>query len=165
MRYKVQNTVTGEETICKKVVGTDGFEYYAGNGELVNCICIDIIQGTVGHSIYYNKKEDHCMKVIATTNPSLGLPMVIDDNFELWVEYRDKRLSTMGNSQYWDIDGSKRSFLDGYQQAKETYSYTKEDLINFKQQAPLILEQLNGASDSELLDIWQEQRTIEILVK
>jgi hypothetical protein len=53
----------------------------------------------------------------------------------------------------------------GYQAAKETYSFTKEDLINFKQQAPLILEQLNGASDSELLDLWQEQRTIEILVK
>lgn len=160
-KYKVKNTVTGEETICEKVV-VGSHDYYVSKEQA--------LEGDYGYIDFQDgevKKigkhfADDWEKVIATTNKSLDLPIVIDEVEEL-AEIDSEKCGYFEyeNRHHYHIEG----FKDGYNKAKETYSFTKDDLINFKQQAPLILEQLNGASDSELFDIWQEQRTKTILVK
>lgn len=54
--------------------------------------------------------------------------------------------------------------------AKETYSFTKNDMVEFakwyqEEDTEKKAEIYFGFSDSDMLDKWQEQRTIEILVK
>jgi hypothetical protein len=181
MKYKVKNTVTGEETICEKVV-VDNYDYYLSKNPELDDYCYNprtkeffrVLDTMMIDGL--NKNNDD-YKVIATTNKSLDLPMVIDEVEENYYKELEERREVaknfkgqvagshpdfFGNSE---IHNMVRGYLEGFKKAKETYSFTKEDLINFKQQAPLILEQLNGASDSELFAIWQEQRTVEILVK
>lgn len=170
MKYLVKNRKTGEETLCEKVeVG--GYEYYISEGDIIKFDYYLVLPGT-NQPIRCCSNENEIdysisKKVIATNNKSLELPQVVVDNFELWVEYREKRLSTMCNSQYWDMHGSKESFLDGLNKAKETYQFTKDDMVEFTDW--IFVESFKrGTSDyttEELLDIWQEQRTIKIEVE
>lgn len=160
MKYKVKNTVTGEETICEKVV-LDGYDFYytkefPKNGDYGLTKLNTITK--IGYAFEFGLYK----KVIATTNKSLDLPMVIDEVKNIVEELMT--IKTNQNNRI-DLNAFANGVIHGWLRAKEAYSFTKEDLINFKQQAPLILEQLNGASDSELFDIWQEQRTKTILVK
>lgn len=165
MKYLVKNITSGEEVLCEKVVVGD-FDYYLSNDNFnYPCFVITDIDKLVevnkNNEEYYHRFNSK--KIIATTNKSLDLPIVVDEVESL--------ISDLG------IDLDKASFSEsdkfysighyrlGYNKAKETYYYTKEDLINFKQQAPLILEQLCAATDEELFDIWQEQKTITISVK
>lgn len=169
-KYKVKNTVTGEETICEKVV-VDGYDFYytkefPKNGDYGLTKLNTITK--IGYAFEFGLYK----KVIATTNKSLDLPMVIDEVEEL----AEKHAKSMWGVYYDDIDedcndtrgnNSINDYKHGYQRAKETYSFTKEDMVEFTEW--LITKSFReGTSDyttSELLDLWQEQRTIEILVK
>lgn len=87
MKYKVKNTVTGEETICEKVVA-DGEDYYVTKGKIPN----ESYYVSLENGFYIEPKERYVLyvnwsglngknpkKIIATTNKSLDLPMVIDE--------------------------------------------------------------------------------------
>lgn len=175
MTYKVKNTVTGEETICEKVV-VDGFNYYVNNDKIIG-----FYYNPIENKIYNEKNKKRLevinkhkrKKIIATTNPSLDLPKVIDELEELaenhargkWALYFDENFShnTIGGRF---IDAYKV----GYSKAKETYSYTKDDMVEFADKVRVMV--MNGylgndyiMTDEEMFDIWQEQRTKTILVK
>lgn len=168
MKYKVKNTVTGEETICEKVV-VDGEDYYTQNTHInpKEYYLEKSNKGWIVCRLELGKCDSDDIKVIATTNKSLDLPMVIDEVEELAEIDTDKCLCykypNSDNGYYDHIEG----FKAGYKQAKETYSYTKEDMVEFTEW--LIIKSFReGTSDfttTELLDIWQEQRTIEISVE
>lgn len=149
MMYKIINKNTGNEFICDKVT-IEGFDYYhtlekginsdngffifkSNNQMITSLVTSNVRVKTIG--TYY--------KVIATTNPNIECNLITDDGNVLsnicddeiiltmvheldnardeWVKYREKRLLTMGNSQYWNEDESEKSFIDGYQRAKEQY--------------------------------------------
>jgi hypothetical protein len=158
MKYLVKNVTTGEETLCEKVV-VDGFDYYVSDSEPILESDIFMFPDNFLERASRGFDGRGLRKVIATINPSLDLPQVLGE-----VEELAKSEHSYNHKSVQEI-GFRLGFVMGYKQAKETYSYTKKDLIDFKQQAPLILEQMCAATDEELFDIWKEQRTITISVK
>ena len=181
MKYKVKNITSGEEIICEKVVVGDD-DYYILFDDIKKsekpCYCYNSIEGIWGVGIVFYQgvmPMYHYVgfkKVIATTNKSLDLPIVVDEVEELG----ESHARWMWGIYYNDIDNgcnetrgsnSISDYKEGYRKAKEIYCYTKEDMVEFTEW--LITKSFReGTSDyttEELLDIWQEQRTIEILVK
>ena len=179
MNYKVKNTVTGEETICEKVV-VDNHDYYLSENPKLDDYCYNprtkeffkVLDTTMIDGL--NKNNDD-YTVIATTNKSLDLPMVIDEVEEL----AENHARSMWGIYYDDIDedcnetrgnNTINDYKAGYDKAKETYSYTKEDMVEFADKVrAMVMSGYLGYDDirteEEMLDIWQDQRTIEILVK
>lgn len=169
MKYLVKKT-SGEETICEKVE-VDNQDYYLSNDDFnYPCFVVTDIDKLVevnkNNEEYYHRFNSK--KVIATTNPSLGLPMVVDEVEELASKSADIE------ECFNNVDGDCSGYYDyiegykiGYNKAKKTYSYTKEDMVEFTEW--LITKSFReGTSDyttEELFDIWQEQRTITINVK
>jgi hypothetical protein len=164
MNYLVKNVTTGEETLCEKVV-VDNHDYYLSENPELDDYCSNprtkeffkVLDTMMIDGLNNNNNDDYT--IIATNNPSLDLPQVLGE-----VEELAKSEHSYNHKSVQEI-GFRLGFVMGYKQAKETYSYTKKDLIDFKQQAPLILEQMCAATDEELFDIWKEQRTITISVK
>jgi hypothetical protein len=174
MRYLVKNTVTGEETICEKVVSC-GEDYFIIDSEISygdwviskNSISPIFLDG--GDFFPQMLDLPQWRKVIATTNKSLDLPMVIDEVEEL-AEIDSEKCGYFEyeNRHHYHIEG----FKDGFNKAKEIYSYTKEGMVEFAEYLNIQYRDLEHTkaleeigSVSELIDLWQEQRTIEILVK
>lgn len=174
MKYKVKNVTTGEETLCEKVV-VDNHDYYIGGSNIVFGDYwvyigfgeeIEITKSVLVDEHWFNKLWDknNYKKVIATTNKSLDLPIVIDEVSELAVsehKYNHKSVQEIG---------FRLGFEVGYNQAKEIFEYTKEDMVGFVGFIEWLMTKSfrEGTSDyttEELLDIWQEQRTKTILVK
>jgi hypothetical protein len=166
MKYLVKNVTTGEETLCEKVV-VDGFDYYVSDSEPILESDIFMFPDNFLERASRGFDGRGLRKVIATTNPSLDLPMVIDEVEELAEIDTDKcpcyKYPNLDNGYYDHVEG----FRSGYNKAKETYSFTKDDMVEFTEW--LITKSFReGTSDyttEELLGIWQEQRTITISVK
>ena len=73
MKYKLINNKTKEEHLCGKIT-IDGFDYYMTYPE--KC-CIQKEGKTV-----MNKgcmERNHCEKVIATNNPNIDIPKVVNE--------------------------------------------------------------------------------------
>ena len=95
MKYKVKNTVTGEETICEKVV-VDNYDYYLSKNPELDDYCYNprtkeffrVLDTMMIDGL--NKNNDD-YKVIATTNKSLDLPMVIDEVEENYYKELEER--------------------------------------------------------------------------
>lgn len=150
MKYLIKNITSGEETICEKVV-VDGFEYYIKSTESGNCIEL---------------------KKIATNNSSLDLPMVVDEVGELAINDTNDcpyyQSPNSDNGYYDHVEG----FRSGYQKAKETFEYTKDDMVEFGlfcvEYNKLLAKEnwsiLEGVSE-QLLKQWQQQRIKTILVE
>ena len=118
--HKLINKQTGETHLCDKVI-IDGFDYYVSDEEkLPDAFIYDIKQnkvirhsGTYGHLEYINK---NCKKVIATTNPNIDCPKVVDEVEEI-TKYEGYTF--------------RIGFKHGYNKSKETYSNSDEDMIEF----------------------------------
>ena len=163
MKYKLINSVSKKETICDKVV-VDGWDYYVSDEKptgycLVNGglgrIGIDLIQEKVEYSISPKK-------VIATTNPSIDLPKVMDE-----VEkYSEEFVSDIVNPMV--KKGFKLCFTEGYNKSQETHPFSEEDMIEFaewlKETTSSIAYEdescprLYKKSTKELLQLWREQK-------
>lgn len=160
MKYLVKNKTTGEETLCEKVE-VDGWLYY---------IAGEAIEGDYGYLNFQGGEieiigkyfADDWLKVIATNNKSLDLPQVVDELEELI----DKLETPKGLSVLTYDEG----FKEGYKTAKETFEYTKEDMVEFalwyqKENTENKAEFYFGFSDMDMLNIWQEQRIKTIIVE
>lgn len=151
--YKLIKNTTKEETICS-LVTIDGFEYYVSDAKIKkndyfyvktkNIFGGNIITKSIGNGKNYWEEHiitsvmdekgyhpSHCSKVIATNNPNIDIPKVIDevDNIiknTFYDENGDFKRSTIGADDW--INGLKLS----YNKAKETYQYTEEDIFGLK---------------------------------
>ena len=95
-------------------------------------------------------------KVIATNNPNIDIPKVIDevDNIiknAFYDKKGDFKRSTIGADDW--INGLKL----GYNKAKETYKFTEEDMIEFAQ---YVLDNISYNNDKleEMLFTWKKQQ-------
>lgn len=95
-------------------------------------------------------------KVIATNNPNIDIPKVIDevDNIiknAFYDKKGDFKRSTIGADDW--INGLKL----GYNKAKETYQFTEEDMIEFAQ---YVLDNISYNNDKleEMLFTWKKQQ-------
>lgn len=176
--YKLINNKTKEETICS-LVTIDGFDYYV-SGEKVkggtfqslpiqplnrfgsrnSCYILD----KKDNKIYFtNFDEQYCILdkhflVIATNNPNIDIPKVIDETEESFNIVDDIKVRYSGEeADLWC--SYKIGFGDGYNKAKETYQFTEEDMIEFRHFANNYGEIGDFEKSSEkLLELFKEQQ-------
>ena len=197
MKYKLINKQTGEETICDKVV-VDGFDYYvSGNDFDVKNLKPNNLayhRGTKELLIVQNYREDigswECSdntirdsyklkKVIATTNPSIDIPKVVDEVEMLaWESTNEKYPDVNDESSSQDElniwNSNWMGFQEGYNKSQETHPNSDEDMAEFadwcetnytcNQKKKYWYKYADKTDDikpyttKELLQLWKEQQ-------
>jgi len=192
MKYKVKNITSGEEVLCEKVV-VDGFDYYIDKTKPIEVDkyyfsnqaprkCIKVIAGKYPY-IYLNDNGEEVGDsihwkgvIVATTNKSLDLLMVVDE-LKVFAEAYSRKTNGIGyddeHPNYGDTLGecSIDDFTNGYLKAKETYSFAKEDMVELIQSLKDYTHESHNIlghderESEEFFELWKEQRTIKVLVK
>ena len=171
-KYKLINTTTKEEHLCDKVI-IDGFNYYVSDEVETRSGKIAYINNNVYKgelrvvtTVFGNSNLEDCKKVIATNNPTIDIPKVVNKVEKLAKEQ-------WGNVHRTGILG----FIDGYNKSQETHPFSEEDMIEFVEwcQKPCLedLRQPNVVyissgnfywykhkkyTPKELLQLWKEQQ-------
>ena len=155
--YKLINTKNKEEHLCDKVTIDDGFDYYVNKtflrindfGYWEDANIIAQINNIIAIS-------PETKKVIATNNPNIDVPKVVNKVEKLAKEQ-------WGNVHRTGILG----FIEGYNKSQETHPYSEEffDWID-KEEIPREdgkwIKYFNGKDNylttKELLQLWKEQQ-------
>lgn len=87
---------------------TDKYKYWQWNDDSSLLGRLKVIAGLPNQPTidYSALKDEDCKKI--------GL----DDVEKLWINYRDNRLSKMGNSHLWDKSEAKENFIEGFKTAE-----------------------------------------------
>lgn len=166
--YRLINNKTKEETICS-LVTIDSFDYYVSDDKIIENISV-IYNNKIYSTVYSNTvpqgeillsgfgyvMKSSCKKVIATNNPNIDIPKVIDETEESFNIVDDIKVRYSGEeADLWC--SYKIGFGDGYNKAKETYQYTEEDIIEFAQ---YVLDNISYNNDKleEMLFTWKKQQ-------
>ena len=129
MKYKLINRKTNEETICEKVV-VDGYDYYVNINSTLRLNDFVYLDNSIKELPDYKGKHiiqllDKTLldsanalntpKSIATNNPNIDIPKVIDghDDFNL------------------DSEISKLNTPERYDSANQRYNYSESDIIMY----------------------------------
>lgn len=192
LKYIVKNITSGEESLCEKVV-VDNQDYYVTGDDfhLKNLQNNDLAYHWKSKEILTvleytgitadwlcldgTKRDSYKLKkVIATTKKYLDLPMVIDEvDYYSVIEQiaTSTQPSNISELNIWHEIVMKMC-SDAISVPKETYSYTKEDMVEFVEYLNIQYRDLEHTkalkeigSVSESIDLWQEQRIKTILVK
>ena len=165
MKYKLINSVTKKETICNKVT-IDGFDYYMSDEEIKSWDFVGFpsllhwtpIQYVDGDLTGYEKK------IIATTNPNIDIPKVVN---EVAI------LAKQNGFDWENTETSARRVFEKWHKFQETHSNSDEDLIEFaefvakytdknknhKGEVLHAKSKYDGAErTTDLLQLWKEQR-------
>ena len=149
MKYKLINKTTQEEHICSKVV-IDGFDYYIDDSFFTeNDLYIDTGNNSLRHGSNNHTIGGYKKKVIATTNPDIDVPKVVDEIEEMVKNHHENSNRIIG-------------FLNGYNKSQETHSFTEEDMIEFSWWLVKNLGRFSCDQTAhftkEYLKIWEEQQ-------
>ena len=130
--YKLINTQTKEEHLCDKIT-IDGFDYYVSDE-----------QATEGFYGYINFQDgdikkigkyfaDDWKKVIATTNPKINVPKVVNRVEELANLEEAKEYSGVDPLDPCGYSGTdfNLGFISGHNKSQETHPFSEEDMIEF----------------------------------
>ena len=159
MNYKLINKLTGEEHICQKMV-VDGWDYYVSDEKPIPCNPANVCMAHI------TKLCDKCgkyqgRKVIATNNPNIDIPKVVDEVEELAEKFI--------GCKYEDVEDiidqiGYDSFKRGYNKSQETHPFSEEDMINLIEwmQKPAvqigIIDSDTILTDKQILQLWREQK-------
>lgn len=144
-KYKLINTKTKEEHLCDKVT-IDGFEYYVSDEERLKDDYV--YENNLNQEYKISKvfkrndelgffrfrniwipfsKQNNARKVIATNNPNIDIPKVVDEVNRLAYEHCDSVIPK-------DVTRSLHySFKCGYNKSQETHPFSTEDMIEFNE--------------------------------
>ena len=171
MKYKLINSVSKIETTCDKVT-MDGFDYYVSDERAV-ANDFALYGGCITKKIVDTEWTTDDKKVIATNNPNIDIPKVLDEVERLAEKCTEETQSSR----------MKRVWKAGYNKSQETHPFSEEDIIAFGKWIALNCYRftpnykgedkttwwdagdLNNPkketpiSTKELLEIWKEQRT------
>ena len=133
-KFKLINSKK-EEIICEEVE-IDGFKYYqadnCGREALIDgCFYIYKNEMICKYSKLYNKSAasaGYNKKIIATNNPNLELPQIIDTAL-ISAQNSILLLSNLQTSR--DQHVGITCFFEGYKQAKDESPFSKEEMFNF----------------------------------
>ena len=179
MKYKLINKTTGEEHICEKVV-IDGWDYYVSDekGQIGDIVVEKYVDGTIGLEQIDTLNDIDLLlqkKVIATNNPSIDIPKVVEEveiieetackiaNVTLnW--YKDKNNKDRDESIIFHVDG----IILGYNKSQETHPNSDDDMVEFAEWLTLNTNSTSIHGEyiyknvrrvtKELIQLWKEQR-------
>lgn len=157
--YKLINNKTKEETICS-LVTIDSFDYYVTSNGYIKSkeFNYDVTRKAIVQLIqdFGTTATEFLMKILATNNPNIDIPKVIDETEESFNIVDDIKVRYSGEeADLWC--SYKIGFGDGYNKAKETYQFTEEDIIEFAQ---YVLDNISYNNDKleEMLFTWKKQQ-------
>ena len=197
MKYKLINKTSGEEHICEKVV-VDGWDYYVSDDKIDsdnlwviskrnNCLGKTFYpknDGTVSDetikelllSVNYKGHYEttvggghDCNLIIATNNPSIDIPKVVDE-VEIAREFATKPINSLSSNGTITCSLSLNGFEQGYNKSQETHSNSDGDMAEFAEWVDNMgyrqvangffkcLTDKKGKTTKELLQLWKEQR-------
>jgi len=170
MKIKLINKQTNEEHICSKVV-ICGFDHYyidelipynPNGGTNGNFVCLGEIESNKDHNVKLGDKQyvspfvknvgncGGCRKLIATNNPSIDLPKVIDEVEKL------AKLNCPSEMAFENM------FIRGYNKSQESHPFSEEDMIEFSwwlvKNLGMFSCDKTAHFNKEYLQIWKEQR-------
>lgn len=196
MKYKLINTKTKEETLCD-LVTIDEFDYYVSDtkqpsidGELYHCSNkgrgINVGNGIPKQVLTVNKYTKdrnlckNCKLIIATNNPNINIPKVIDEDDDSYLLNKDnlRYIFNSGNAgsggsmynrvrkysgfdNFLDTDNTIQEILVN-NKVKETYHFTVQDMLDFGKYCinnQLCKEENRYYQYWEMLKLWKEQQT------
>ena len=171
-KYKLINKQTGEEHICDKVV-VDGWDYYVSDEDLginkpfwgycwnwrnkINYFENGLSEYARGRN--YLGAVGGIQKIIATNNPNIDIPKVVDEvemlgEDETNIRILQHKTPSQIARQYFD------GFIQGYNKSQETHPFSEEDVKeifkiaqmqkNYGDYKPYTFE--------ETIQLWIEQR-------
>lgn len=166
MKHLLISKQTGEQTLCDKVT-IDGFDYYVCNKK-PSVGDKSFLQGQGVEPMilthFRNCEISHeGKKIIATNNPNLDIPQVVDEAKEINIAF--KQIACTGNSQF--DRGVFHGFVAGYHKRQETHHFSKEDMIEFAKWLDDNMQQreyypMSSMNHKELLQLWKEQKPQKI---
>lgn len=180
MKYKLINSVSKLETLCEKVT-IDGFDYYMSDEDIKTN---DWYYWSVTNTIQKAIKDslgrlpnigDGSKKIIATTNPNIDLPKMVNEVERLALKttlhpkilFDELKKCSQNEALLIDEFGEYNiiryrettGFIIGYNKAKETYQFTEEDIIEFGRYRLQVLgTPYENYSTKELFQLWKEQQ-------
>lgn len=147
MKYKLINRHTGEERLCDKVT-IDKFDYYVGNIPAVSGD-FALYAGHITKKLIDTEWTTGDKKVIATNNPSINAPQVVDEVEELAISYE--------NSFTDNGVTIKADFKAGYNKSQETHPFSEEDIRFMLSEAFKASQEGYQITADEIIQIWKEQ--------
>ena len=167
MKYKLINSVTKKETICDKVT-IDEFDYYVSDEQPVKGWYYDAFINKIRNTNGADYAENEITKqVIATTNPNIDVPKVMDE-----VENLSKSNVEKIYSKYIPKDLLEDYIVLyklGYNKSQETHPFSEDDMIEFAEWIRIkdfqtaskdrwIGLNMQYYTTKELLQLWKEQQ-------
>ena len=161
-KYKLINTKTNEETICD-MVSVDGMDYYVSDEIKLgaNNVWVATKSRVFKFELHMAVVKSNMPRlIIATNNPNIDIPKVVDDVENL-------AESIIPNLQYKKY--VKTGFIGGYNKSQETHPNSDDDMIEFlKWRENNCYYNTNGSyqlkkgskalTTKELLQLWKEQK-------
>ena len=157
MKYKLVNNQTKEEQLCDRI-RIDGFDYYVDDmiikendwyiaWETINGINSNYIiqKATASEPVDMYSWASNYKKVIATSNPNIDIPKVVDE------------VKDMAEK----LDFKPYSWMRGYNKSQEAHPFSEEDMIEFKNFCigqEFDINGYNPKDTKELLKLWKEQK-------
>ena len=176
MNYKLINKLTGEEHICQKMV-VDGWDYYVSDeiieeGWKGTAYKKDVKGQIFKHFYTTNDWYKDAKKVIATNNPNIDIPKVVDKVEQLAHKYfAEERFNwEQGNpnglkSPQSLVEHYNKTFTPlfkaGYNKSQKTHPFSEEDMIEFAKfsiKNNFCKEENRYYQYWELLQLWREQK-------
>ena len=193
MKYKLINNQTKEEHLCDKVT-IDGFDYYISEEKSLS----DNGDWYLGHPNYdtlskwsmsgmHEGKQVWINKVIATNNPNIDIPKVINVVDDLALKETLYQIDLIYNTEQRKKDNKKTIsilyfeglslYKTGYNKSQEIHPFSEEDMVKFSEWLAINYVPTTASkelkywqkdtyqnkeyfySTKELLQLWKEQRT------
>lgn len=150
-KFKLINKQTGEEHLCEKVV-IDGWDYYVSDNHAVSGD-FALYAGHVTKKLVDTEWTTGDKKVIATNNPNIDVPKVVDETWEFF----KKIDGTCEKDKYehW-------LYKSGYNKSQETHPFSEEDMKKFGKfciENNVCEEENRYYQYWELLQLWKEQKS------
>jgi hypothetical protein len=120
-QYKLKNKSTNEELLCTKVVIL-GFDYFVSEIDITDKDYF-IYKNEILIKCFYTKNNwivststekfepKYCKKIIATNNPSIDIPQIVDEVEELATNITDEETFNDSSLSY---AGFYKGFIKGY---------------------------------------------------
>ena len=157
-KYKLINTTTKEEHLCDKVT-IDGFDYYVSDEKYAvgeNCIGEDEGGLRIHKCVILNNcLAIGCKKVIATNNPNIDIPQILEEPNETLIH---QIAADLGYRML--PDDLEEGIKAGYKESQETHPFSEDDMVEFGKYAHNDAFSLSNVKTfKELFQLWKEQQT------
>lgn len=127
MKYLLKKDEQDKGVLCDKVT-IDGFDYYELNttvnsGDFV-INDLQLLQVNQSTCVFYDKK------VMATSNPNIDLPKVVDESISMQLAYKhteNLRLTNNERTQRWF------GYIEGYNKSQSTHQYSEQNMLDLIQ--------------------------------